>query len=294
MPGNGGGADIGALSNESGMNVLLIAPDLGLTAVNDEVRAVSLALHPVILNGTVTRRDVLQALQSHIWDVIWFATHGNERGIKLSDGYITINDLTAIVRASNAWLVILNTCSSRLIGLELHYELQVSVITTVTEIDDITAYQTGALLAQALAKTKDVKAAYDMSKPGQNASYMLFYDYLHDEATETRTILMLNEWGYKLSSKIDALERRMNQEINALRKDIDQLNINIDIAVRLSPLHHMVFIGAFVLLFLPIPLFYVEVREMLGIDWQLALSLAILSYTASAVLWSYMWWGGRR
>jgi hypothetical protein len=86
----------------------------------------------------------------------------------------------------------------------------------------------------------------------------------------------------------------MNQEINALRKDIDQLNINIDIAVRLSPLHHMVFIGAFVLLFLPIPLFYVEVREMLGIDWQLALSLAILSYTASAVLWSYMWWGGRR
>lgn len=276
------------------MNVLLIAPESGLPAVGDEVRAVSVALRPVILNGTVTRRDVLEALRGHQWDIIWFATHGDTVGIQLSDGHISVGDLTAVVRASGAWLVVLNTCSSRLVGLELHYELGVSVITTLAEIGDATAYQTGALLAEALAETKNVVAAFSASKPGQSQNYLLFHGSDRDEASETRTILMLNEWGARLSSKIDGLERRLDKEIGALRRDVVDLSDRVQASVKLPPWHKTVFVGAFGLLFLPVPLFYEQVREWLDIGWPAALSLAFFAYFFSAILWSYMWWGGRQ
>lgn len=105
------------------MNVLLVAPDVGLQGAANEVRAVSLALHPVVLNGPVTRKDLLDTMAGHIWDVIWFATHGDPTGIRLSDGTVPISDLTSIARNSNARLIVLNSCSSRLVGLEIRMSL---------------------------------------------------------------------------------------------------------------------------------------------------------------------------
>lgn len=274
------------------MNVLLVAPEFGLPAVANEVRAISTMLRPVILNGEVTRRDVLEALRGHTWDVIWFATHGDQAGIQLSDGPLSVSDLTAVVRSSGAWLAVLNTCSSRLVGLELHYELGISVITTQAEIDDATAYQTGALLADALADCADPLAAYNASKPGQAQNYLLFHSSRSD-ADETRTILLLNEWGARLGRKIDSLEERMDREIGALRDQMTGLSGSVQSAVQLPPWHRTVFIGAFVLLFLPVPLFYTQVRDILQIGWHSALMLAGTAYTFSAVLWSYMWWGGK-
>lgn len=274
------------------MNVLVIAPDFGLPAAADEVRAISLALHPVILSGSVVRRDVLDALRSHNWDIIWFVTHGNERGIQLSDGDLPTSDLTAIVRSSGAWLVVLNTCSSRLIGLELHYELGVSVITTVGVVDDLAAYQAGALLAQALAETHDVAAAYEASRPGVAAqAYLLFHQPRQSDAEEARTILLLNEWGARLSSKIDGLERRLDHELAVLRDEINELGAR---AVVLPPWHRVAFAGAFTLMMAPVPLFFDQLREHLAIGWQSAMWLAMMSYIASAIVWSYMWLGGRR
>lgn len=275
------------------MNVLLIAPDFGLPGAYDELRAISAALRPVVLAGNVTRRDVLEALRGHDWDVLWFATHGSEVGIELSDGIVSVSDLTAVVRTSGARLVVLNTCSSRFVGLELHYELEVSVITTHAEVGDRTAFQTGALLAQALADGQGVAEAFESSKPGQGKNYFLFHDLEKGEAVEARTILMLNEWGARLSSKIDHLERRMDREIGAMRNEVARLSGNVEAAVRLPPWHRTAFTTAFLLLFLPVPLFYTQVREILEVGWQMALSLATLAYAASAVLWSYMWWGGR-
>lgn len=275
------------------MNVLLIAPEFGLPAIGDEVRAVSLALRPAVLNGTVTRRDVLEKLRSHVWDVIWFATHGDQVGIQLSDGHVSVADLTAVVRVSGAWLVVLNTCESKYVGMELNQELNVDVITAIAKIDDVSAFQTGALLAQALAESKNPAAAYEASKPGGSENYRYFPARKLSEADETRTILMLNEWGARLSAKIDKLERRLDNEIGAMRHELNELTGSVQTAVKLSPWHRAAFVSAFMLLFLPVPLFYSQVRAAWGVEWFAALALAFIAYLFSAILWSYMWWGGR-
>jgi hypothetical protein len=276
------------------MNTLLIAPDVNLPALDDEINAVSVALRPAVLHGSVTRRTVLDALRGRTWDIIWFATHGDQTGIQLSDGPLGVADLTAVVRTSGAWLAVLNTCASRLIGLELHYELGCAVITTQADIADLTAYQTAALLAQSLAENSDVRTAYNASKPGQAQNYWLFDSAVATQAEETRTILLLNEWGARLGSKIDNLERRLDREIGALRQQMNNLSTNMQHAVRLPSWHRGAFTAAFSLLFLPVPLFYSQIRDLLQIGWHTSLLLAFSAYLFSALFWSYLWWGGKR
>lgn len=276
------------------MNVLLIAPDLGLPAALDEVRAVSAALRPVVLTGKVTRKDLLDALRGHTWDTLWFATHGDEHGIMLSDGAVSVSDLTAVVRSSGASLVVLNSCSSRLIGLELYFELGCSVITTQTSVDDLSAYQTGTLLARYLGMGMSAVDAFAESKPGQGANYLLFAKAApSDESDEVRTIQMLNEWGTRLLGKIDGLEQRMDREMRQVNEKLAGLESTVRQAVMLPPWHRTAFAAAFGLLFMPVPLFYSQVRDLFDIGWQAALMLAFTAYMFSAVLWSYMWWGSR-
>lgn len=55
--------------------------------------------------------------------------------------------------------------------------------------------------------------------------------------------------------------------------------------------HRSVFVLAFLCLFAPVPLFYSQVRDFIGVTWQLSLSFAFVCYAFSAGLWSYMWWG---
>ncbi len=207
------------------MNVLLVAPDLGLLEVSNEVRQVSMALHAVVLNGIVTRSDLVNTLDSlkeaKKWDVIWFATHGNPQGVKLSDSMISIADLTAIVRNSGAYLVVLNSCSSRYVGLELHYELGVDVITTETEVADLSAFQTGTLLARNLANGLSVLDAFERSRPGQQNMYYLFSRVQRDDETELRTIQMLNE-------AVASIKKLIADGNNALVTRVDQLEKRID------------------------------------------------------------------
>lgn len=211
------------------MNVLLVSPEFGLQEAANEVRQVSMALHAVVLNGTVTRKDLVDALDAlrdgKKWDVIWFATHGDAKGVKLSDSMINIADLTAIVRNSGAYLVVLNSCSSRYVGLELHYELGVDVITTEADASDISAFQTGTFLARHLASGLSVMDAFDRSRPGQQSMYYLFTRIQRNDEAELRTIQMLNEavasikkliadGNSALVSRVDQLEKRIDAKID--------------------------------------------------------------------------------
>lgn len=202
------------------MNVLLVAPDSGMAGVVAEVRAVSIALHPVVLSGNVTRKDVLDSLAGHVWDIIWFATHGTPDGIMLTDGPVPIADLTAIARNSGARLIVLNSCSSRYIGLELHYELGIDVVTTEAPANDLTAYQTGTFMARNLAAGMSIDDAFKQSRPGQNALYYLFTSHQDSEDIEARTIKLLNDGFNRLERMIRALETSMNDQNAAMDRRV--------------------------------------------------------------------------
>jgi len=209
------------------MNVLLIAPDVGLESAKQEVRAVSLALNATLLNGTVTRRDVLDTLHAKHWDVIWFATHGDEHGIQLSDAPLPTGDLAAIVRNSRATLLVLNSCSSRNVARDIHYDLDrgINIICTQAAADDITAYQTGALLARNLAQGLSVRDAYERSRPGNDSLYFLFSadGQRGDNNDEFDALLqiMRNEFS-KLWRAIEDSERRVTQRIQEVERKVEQ------------------------------------------------------------------------
>lgn len=272
------------------MNVLLIAPDLGLSEVVNEVRAASMALHAVVLNGTVHRKDVLDALAGHIWDIIWFATHGDATGIRLSDEPVSIADLTAIVRNSGAYLVVLNSCSSRYIGLELHYELGVDTITTETEANDLTAAQTGTLLARNLAAGITVRDAFERSRPGQHSLYYLFTsDEENGDQNELRTIQMLNEWGRRIEKRIGRVEQQVNETIGQLRREMSNRFDSLDgrYHISLTGVRAKAWLMAFLLFASVGMLFIKEVRDLLDISWWAALLGIAFVYVLSLTLFVY-------
>lgn len=205
-------------------STLLIAPDLGLEKVADEVRAVSLSLGATPLTGKVTRSDIVNSIGARQWDIVWLATHGNETGVMLSDGSLTISDLTAIIRNTSASLVVLNTCSSRHIGLELHEELGVDVICTQADANDVTAYQAGTFLAKNLAKGLSNRQAFERSRPGQNVLYYLFdggHQGKTDEDTDGDIIRIMRDEFSKIYHVLDDLKRDIDRRMSKIQEDVE-------------------------------------------------------------------------
>lgn len=287
------------------LRTLLIAPDLGLDNVRNEIRSISSSLQATVLTDEVTRRDVMDAMSNKTWDIVWVAAHGSESGIELSDGVLSTSDLTSIVRNTNAKLLVLNTCDGKVTGLELNYELGIDVVCVEGDVKDSGAYQFGRLFAHNIASGMEYKAAFDRSKPGQNTRYHYLFgkrdvdgvdvvlpDHRIDDA---RTIRMMHEvvgeWGRKLEKRIVDVESSLRKDIERINESIESLDASVQNSVRLPPWHKTAFVAAFALLFMPVPLFYHQVRALWGIEWNAALALSFIAYVMSAALWSYMWWG---
>jgi len=125
------------------VRVLLVAPQSNLLLVQAEIQDVlrsGLAVTPLI--GDVTSTQLLREIKSGDFDVLWFATHGGEYdrttgrfvrdlklieplprietdyGVQLSDGMLSMSELTALVR-ERFRLVVLNTCDSYQIAQQL-------------------------------------------------------------------------------------------------------------------------------------------------------------------------------
>lgn len=150
---------------------LVIAPTTNLVLVDDEVEAVGNALSANVLRGEVTAKKVLDKI-SEGWDIIWFMTHGVSDGIVLSDGPLSASALTTFIRTSGARLVVLNTCESIDVALDIHNELLTNLVCTLRVVPDRDAYFTGKQLAFHLARGKTFSQSYLAAKPGQNKDYL--------------------------------------------------------------------------------------------------------------------------
>lgn len=124
-----------------------------------------------LLQGTQATLHGLLNILREPFEIIWFATHGNENGIYLSDGVLNTSEITTMVRSAGAKLTVLNTCSSRPVALTIHDELGMDFVCTVRPVPDRTAFITGSIFAQKIADGLDFYSAYEAAKPGQNSTY---------------------------------------------------------------------------------------------------------------------------
>lgn len=151
--------------------VLVVAPKTELPLAPDEVMQVVNTLGAKILQGhEATIHGFLNIIREP-FDIVWFATHGDENGVYLSDGILHTSEITTMVRACGASLCVLNTCASRSVALTIFDELQIPLVCTLKKIPDRTAFITGTLLARHIANGLSFREAYEIAKPGRNSTY---------------------------------------------------------------------------------------------------------------------------
>jgi hypothetical protein len=105
------------------------------------------------------------------WEIVWFASHGSDKGIYLSDGPLNASEITSLIRAAGVRLTVFNTCESYELAHAIHRELNTDMVCTVKKLPDRSAYITGVLFAQQIAQGMDFYDAYEVAKPGQNSTY---------------------------------------------------------------------------------------------------------------------------
>lgn len=158
--------------DESALRTIVIAPKTDLVLVQAEVSAVVNRLRAEILDGEIDANDVLEKLDEQ-WDIIWFAAHGDEKGIHLSKGVIlSAARLTSFIRTAGATLVVFNTCSSYQVAQTIYNELLIDFVCTIRRIPDEEAFFTGKQFAIHLARGKTPHEAYLAAKTGGNIDYV--------------------------------------------------------------------------------------------------------------------------
>lgn len=152
--------------------VLVVAPTSDLALASDEVMQLVNLLGARLLQGArANLHGLLDMLQTG-WDIVWFACHGSEQGVHLSDGVLNASEITSLIRGAGVRLTVFNTCESYQVAHEIHNELQTDFICTIKKVPDRSAYITGTLFAQQLAGGMDFYDAYEVAKPGQNSTYV--------------------------------------------------------------------------------------------------------------------------
>lgn len=148
----------------SRLNILLVAPDHpDLPNVAAEVAAIRQNHDVVALLGPVRDPDIARAVQNGPYDIIWFASHGNEDGVLLSDGLLPIDGVGQYAR--HAALCVLNTCSSENVAISIISGGDTDMICTIGDVRDTDAQRFGILLSGELTRHDDFHDAYLRARP---------------------------------------------------------------------------------------------------------------------------------
>jgi hypothetical protein len=284
-------------------DTLLIAPDNAgtlLPNMGTEIREIVLSLNALPLTGHVTSADVLRTIAEgrNVLRRVFFATHGDENGILLSDGVaLSTSELTMDLRnVANLELVVLNTCASETIALNLHADLHTNVIATITAVPDTLAWRTTAWLARNLAKGMSIAAAFESSRPGQDRIYRLFAAQRPMDKSDAHHITaMITQLGEMLSRQIGDVDRRL---VNVERKFDERINdleqrfsAQLDTLAAAVPqrtgTRRWAWLLAWALLVGAAVLFFKDLRDLLNLTWQVAFVLVLGGWSLSALFFAY-------
>lgn len=155
------------------MRILLIAPTTNLPLVPAEVSDIANLKNLQVKQkqGEVRRQDLVREISSSEYDILWLATHGDEKSFALSDSRVEYRSLVALLRPAHIKLVFLNTCSSLAAAQQFAEGAGVDVVATIAEVPDVEAYERGTLFALWLSRGQSFRSAFDLSKAGAGDVY---------------------------------------------------------------------------------------------------------------------------
>lgn len=303
------------------LNTLLIAPDSNLINIPDETRHIQEALGAQVINGRVTPIIVADAISNRIArrqkiDVLFFIGHGSLTGLQLTDGHISIAELCRYVKSANIRYLVLNTCESEYIALAIHHETDATVICTIAQVDDMQAYATSRLLAEAIASGYPIEEAYERAKPSgagpsqyriilncNNGNHRAAKEFDTEHQTIMLMRAMLEEQFEKYERSLSELktivrdEREQRQKsieaitdnIRKLITDMEELKVVQSTTVILPNNYKTVYAFAFVAIFVPVAVFFSDFRDAIGISAPLGYAFSFLFYAISYSLFAYLY-----
>jgi hypothetical protein len=221
------------------MNVLIVAPNVGLTQAYPELARVADGNSPTILDGMVDQKTLDMALNNKQYDAIHFVTHGKANLIILSGSEtITTEWLLRRLRSQNQLqLILLNACSTIYMGAAIHRILQIPVVCYPAPVaDDAAAYYAAELFAN-LRHSASINDAHLEAR----ASMERQFDKPVLPILLNGTAMELYQYQHAVLAKFDEWDERL-----------DDMNTKIDTVLK-EPLKHnsrmfMAALGVFLLM----------------------------------------------
>ena len=190
------------------MKILIIAPNLpDLPNVPDEVAGLSNRIDSVLLQGTVTKSEIIAAIEKEgTFEGFWFASHGSNQGVLLSNGAMfSAYDIAAYANVAQCEWVAINTCDSSALVTTIQNLSEVDVIATETEnIADEEAWQFGRLLAIEYAKGRDIRKAVQVIAPGSTV-HRYYYNERSNMVRQYTPPAQMPQTDQTLEDKINRL-----------------------------------------------------------------------------------------
>src|SRR5690606_10461033 len=156
--------------------------------------------------------DIAKAVQEGPYDVLWFASHGNEQGVLLSDGLLSIQGVGQYAR--HASLCVLNTCASENVALSIIAGGETDMICTIADVKDADDLRFGILLSSELAQTDNFYEAYERVRPDGGK-------YRYYKAADSATRRIREDGGQReIHERLARIETTLNLELRQIREEI--------------------------------------------------------------------------
>lgn len=194
-------------------------------AVNELRAFLVITDDPAVVASEILKRN---------YEIIWFACHGDEGGIILSDtGYLSLGSLVPLLRDRGIRLIGLNSCNSERLAIALNKITGATIIYTESEAPDLTSF----IVAKRFFFELKAGASYELAfrSAGTENFKMIGGSRMNDDKADE-----ILSFIHKIDKNVSLIEYRQG----SFDQRISALEANYNIGRRREPAYWwIIFIG---------------------------------------------------
>lgn len=202
------------------VRVLIVAPEFNDIDVRSEALHIADSNIATIRSGQVPRKLVEEALSRRNYDVVHIGTHGDHGVLELSDGNVTLEWLVRRLRnqVPGLRLVFLNGCNSVDIGIAIHRELHIAVVSHRSPIRDDAAQRFAEEFYGSLSNGATIGEAFNEARESVGRLFdrqedipQLINGYDEKDATLAKIVTAIDDLGERIARIDSELVAMKNQ-----------------------------------------------------------------------------------